>query len=529
MASKIFSTRLRPTLVLATAVGTLACAGGEVLDSGSNEEGTGDTGDTAGSETDGSESEESVGETTEESSTDDGECSSAGCACDGSEGSCDAGLECIGGVCGTASCNADGVVDPGEECDDGNDFEGDGCDNDCTWTEVLDVQTGRAHTCALIESGRVRCWGLNNAGQLGYKNTENIGDNEVPAEPADVPLGGEEAMSISVGGSHTCVNLASGSLRCWGEGGSGQLGLGNNNDVGDDEFPFDVSTVNITEEILGIAAGGSHTCVLIGNGEVRCWGLATSGQLGYGNNTSLVVPLGVDVQLGTLSVLLRAGEDHNCALLDDGKLRCWGRNNKGQLGYGNTENIGDTETPNSQLPVPLTPQGVPSGTALIDLDLGYSHTCVLYETGDVVCWGDNFYGQLGQGNTDTIGDDETLNTLFPIDLGGEAVSLRLGKQHSCAMLEGDEIKCWGRNIYGQLGRGDIQHIGDDEVPADIGTIELGGAATAFDAGDYHTCAVVDGHEVYCWGFNDYGQLGYADTQLRGDDEVPSAAGPVQLF
>ena len=535
MAFTTLDNWLRPTIVAGMLACVSACAGGEVLDAGDdNADGTmGDTvaaTDTATDDTATDDTTSTTGTTTDDTTTDTGACTSAGCACDGSEGSCDDGLQCIGGICGTPSCNNDGVVGSGEQCDDGNNFEGDGCDNDCTWTEVLDVQAGRAHTCALIEKGRVRCWGLNDSGQLGYKNTENIGDNEDPAFPGDVPLGGgEKALSLSVGGSHSCVYLMSESVRCWGEGGSGQLGLGNTNDVGDDEFPFDVATVNINSDVLQVLAGGSHSCALVGAGTVRCWGLNSSGQLGYGNTTNLTVPLTVDLNLGGPATQLRAGEDHNCVLLEDGKVRCWGRNNKGQLGYGNTDNIGDTETPGSVVPVPLNPQGIPDGTLVTDIGLGHSHSCVLYETGDVLCWGDNFYGQLGQGNTTTIGDNETLATLYPINLGAKATSLSLGKQHTCAMLEGGQVKCWGRNLYGQLGRGDIQHVGDDEEPADITSIQLGGTATALSAGDYHTCAVLENHSVVCWGFNDYGQLGYGDTQLRGDDELPSEIGAVPLF
>lgn len=549
MASKTFDIHavLPPTrgpwgsAVLATVLaGAFACASGETIDGDeanaddtvgdtvggtevgteSTEDGTADTETTAG--------DEATTSTEDSGTTDEGECTSLGCACDGSEESCDEGLTCIDGTCQTQGCNNNGVVEDGEQCDDGNDFEGDGCNNDCTWTQVLDVGAGRSHTCALIEGGRVRCWGLNNNGQLGYKNTENFGDNEPPSDPADVPLG-EDAVAISVGGSHACATLDNGTVRCWGQGDSGQLGLGNTNNVGDDEFPFDVITVNnLDDGVLGMAAGGSHSCALVGAGAVRCWGLNASGQLGYGNTTNLTVVLNVDLTLGALATLLVAGEDHNCALLDDGKVRCWGRNNRGQLGYGNTDNIGDDESPGSVVPVPITPQGIPDGTAITDIALGHSHSCVLYETGDLLCWGDNFYGQLGQGDTETIGDTETLATLFPVDVGDDVDDIALGKQHTCAMMSG-EIKCWGRNLYGQLGRGNIQHVGDDEVPADISPIVLGGTATALTAGDYHTCAIVDGHEVVCWGFNDYGQLGYGDTELRGDDELPAESGGIPLL
>ncbi len=498
-----------------------ACAEGQVNDNDDSSFETGD-GDPTGDPTGDGDGD----------STGDGDgappCTSIGCECDGSAASCDAGLTCSGGVCNSASCGNGITEAPAEECDDDNDFEGDGCDNDCSFTSVSAVAAGASHTCALIEGGRVRCWGLNNVGQLGYGNTDNIGDDEPASQSGDVVLG-EKALRLSVGTHHSCAYLTDETVRCWGYNNAGQLGQGNNENIGDDEFPFAVNTLSINANILDIAAGGSHTCALVGAGDIRCWGEASSGQLGYGNLTSLLAPLTVPLDLGTLATAIRAGVDHNCALLDDGKVRCWGRNDHGQLGYGNTNNIGDNEVPGSIVPVPILPQGIPDGTAVTDIVLGNNHSCALYETGDVLCWGDNFYGQLGQGDTTPVGDNETLATLFPIDLGADATALALGKHHTCALLDGGEVKCWGRNLYGQLGRGDIAHIGDDEHPADVGPIKLGGVASSITAGDYHTCAVVDEHEVVCWGFNDYGQLGYGDTELRGDDELPEELGGINLL
>src|SRR5690606_22902860 len=160
-------------------------------------------------------------------------CTSIGCDCDGSPQSCDLGLACVDGVCSSATCGNGITEAPAEECDDGNDFEGDGCDNDCSYTAVLAVEAGAAHTCALIEGGRVRCGGLNNAGQLGYGNTDNIGDNEPASEPGDVVLG-EKAQRISSRAHHTCAYLVDGSARCWGYNGSGQLGQANLEHIGDD-------------------------------------------------------------------------------------------------------------------------------------------------------------------------------------------------------------------------------------------------------------------------------------------------------
>lgn len=503
---------------------SLGCAGGQV-----NDDEMGDSeGSTIGTDSTATESDSTSTMAESESESDAPACTSVGCECDGSPGSCDPGLGCVDGMCAPASCGNGIAEQPAEQCDDANEFEGDGCDNDCTYTTLLDVEAGRQHTCALIEGGRVRCWGNNGAGQLGYGNTNNVGDNEPASAPGDVVLG-ENVVSIDVGGAHACALLESGDLRCWGNNAGAQLGYGNTNHIGDDEFPFSVNPVAFNVELTAVQLGGRHSCALVGAGNVRCWGTNDYGQLGYGNTTQLAAPITIDVNLGALALIMAAGEDHNCAVLDDGALRCWGRNDRGQLGYGNTTTIGDTETPGSVVPVPLLPQGIPADTPLSAVAVGHSHTCVLFEGGQALCWGDNFYGQLGQGNTTTIGDDETLATLFPIDLGGDATQLVTGRQHTCALLENGDVKCWGRNLYGQLGLGDIAHVGDDEVPANVESIDLGGPAETITAGDYHTCALLDQHEILCWGFNDYGQLGYGDTLLRGDDETPRDAGPVPVL
>jgi cysteine-rich repeat protein len=502
-----------------------SCAGGKV----GAEMGGSDESDTMVTGSDESEGDgDGDPSDTADTSSDSSACTEVGCECDGGPDSCNAGLACVDGSCQSPTCGNEIVEQPAEECDDGNEFEGDGCDNDCSLTALLDVDAGRHHTCALLEGGRVRCWGNNSGGQLGYGNVDNIGDNELASAPGDVVLG-EAVLGIDVGGGHACAQLESGNVRCWGNGTNAQLGYGNVNSIGDDEFPFSVNPISINAEVIDIVGGGRHTCVRVGAGNVRCWGTNDYGQLGYGNTTQLSAPLTIDLNLGALALFLRAGEDHNCAVLDDGALRCWGRNDYGQLGYGNTTAIGDTETPGSVVPVPLLPQGIPNGTAVVEAAIGHSHTCVIFETGSALCWGDNFYGQLGQGTTNTVGDNETLATLFPIDIGADVTQIVAGRHHTCALLDDGGVKCWGRNLYGQLGYGNIAHVGDDEVPADLPTIDLGGPAQTITAGDYHTCALLDEREILCWGLNDYGQLGYGDTLLRGDDESPVDAGPVPVL
>lgn len=522
---------LCPALCVALSSLAFACAGGQVDDTFGTGGETMSTSSTTGDGDGDGDGDTATGDGDGDTSPGDGDgeaCTTAGCSCDGSQASCDEGLSCIDGTCQSPSCTINGIVDPGEQCDDNNEFEGDGCDTDCSFTLVRSVSAGANHTCAVLEGDRLRCWGLNDVGQLGYGNVDNIGDNEPAWTPGDVVLGGGVEY-VNAGGNHSCAFLVDGSVRCWGSGGSGQLGQGNLDNIGDNDFPFSINPISLNSEVLSIQAGANHTCVHVASQGVRCWGVNNVGQLGYGNTNNLSIPLTIDLPLDGVVTDLAVGRNHNCALFDDNRVRCWGYNNRGQLGYGNTESIGDTETPGSVVPVPILPQGIPSDTPIVDLALGNEHSCVLYETGDVLCWGDNFYGQLGQGTTTTVGDNETLATLFPINLGADAVKLALGKFHTCALLSDDSVKCWGRNLYGQLGRGDIAHIGDDEPPADIDSIELGGTVTSLAAGDHHTCAVVDDHEVVCWGFNDYGQLGYGDTVVRGDDESPAEAGGVDLL
>jgi alpha-tubulin suppressor-like RCC1 family protein len=142
------------------------------------------------------------------------------------------------------------------------------------------------HTCALLQSGGVRCWGLGTFGRLGYANTENVGDFETPAEVGDVNLGAGRVVGLSVEG-HTCVVIEGGRVRCWGPGTSGALGYGNTLPIGDDEDPARAGDVDVGAPVLQVATGFSHTCALLTNGAVRCWGRSRDGELGRGSTQNL--------------------------------------------------------------------------------------------------------------------------------------------------------------------------------------------------------------------------------------------------
>jgi cysteine-rich repeat protein len=213
---------------------------------------------------------------------------------------------------------------------------------------------------------------------------------------------------------------------------------------------------------------------------------------------------------------LDAGNWHTCALLESGAVRCWGRNRYGQLGYGHTSPIGDSEAPSSA-------GDVSAGERVVQLAAGAYHTCALLESGTVRCWGDNEYGRLGYGHSSPIGDNEAPSSVNPVDVGGRVVQLAAGDSHTCALLEGGAVRCWGPNWNGELGYGHMRAIGDDESPSSAGDVNVGGRVVQLAAGSYHTCAVLEGGGVRCWGYNENGQLGYGHMRAIGDDESPSSA------
>ncbi len=170
-----------------------------------------------------------------------------------------------------------------------------------------------------------------------------------------VDVGGP-VKQLSTGHYHTCALLETGKVRCWGYGYHGQLGYGNSLTIGDNETPASVGDVNVGDTVLQVVAsktdddrwGAAHTCALLSTGGVKCWGYNGNGQLGYGNTTGLSQPSASTVDLGGASAYtLSVGSIHTCALLNTGKARCWGYNGNGQLGYSHTTQIGDNELPSA--------------------------------------------------------------------------------------------------------------------------------------------------------------------------------------
>ena len=381
----------------------------------------------------------------------------------------------------------------------------------------------------------MRCWGSNSTGQIGLGEFANLADDEPITTAVDLPL--PPVVDIAAGAAHTCAVLDSGDLRCWGFNTSGQLGLGNTAallSLGDDEAIDTGGPTDLSGTVAQAGLGIVQTCARVA-GELRCWGGGTYGQLGLMSLATIgddEVPLSVDpVMLGAEPLDLAIGGAHGCALVTGGQLRCWGRADSGQLGYANPDNIGDDEHPVSAGIVNVIPADLPPDTEIVDIGAGSEYTCALLSTGQVLCWGSAEFGETGQGNVNNWGDQpgEFPAALTPIELGGVVTQIGVGFQHSCVLLEEGDVRCWGSSSAGQVGYANEESVGDDESPADRGPVQLGAPAIGVWAGGAHSCALLDNHEIICWGSNEFGQLGYGHTIGIGDDEVPEVAGSYSLF
>ncbi len=348
------------------------------------------------------------------------------------------------------------------------------------------VDAGANHTCALLESGGAVCWGDNADRQVG--TGESVVYYNTPQAVRDLDAG---VAAVTAGGYHSCALLESGRLTCWGKNGWGQLGDGTTNAAA---RPKDAD-----DRALGpsrISAGGQHTCAVYGNGCALCWGLNDYGQLGDGREVTVVFPM--DVTGGIESAIVTSS-NHTCALSDAGGVQCWGGNYAGQLGTGTRAHSA----------APGDVSGLDSGVT--DVSAGSGDTCVVMAEGSTWCWGDNIFGQLGDGTM--------MSSITPVrveDLPSAATAVSIGVYHACAILDSGGLMCWGNNTYGQLG---IDDPSSSSVPSPRDVYGLSAGVAAVAAGESHTCALLNGGDVMCWGKNSSGQLGDGTTERRSTPVV----------
>ncbi len=219
------------------------------------------------------------------------------------------------------------------------------------------------------------------------------------------------------------------------------------------------------------------------------------------------------------------GSQMSCVVLSSGAVNCWGSNGFGELGRGNFNDIGDNETPSAAGALDLG-----AGVKAVEIGVGSLHSCVLLDDATVKCFGDGAFGRLGYGNTNSIGDNETPSAVGTVDVGGTVSSVTVGLGHTCALLTTGRVRCWGQGVVGALGTGSTANIGDNEAPSAGQLVDFGSGmtATAIAAGGYHTCAVLSNRTVKCWGDGTQGQLGYGNTDVIGDDETLANIGPVSV-
>ena len=289
---------------------------------------------------------------------------------------------------------------------------------------VTAIATGLRHTCAVTDAGGVECWGRNNWGQLG---DESLNDRLSPVAVRHLP---HKAAAIAAGSFHTCALSTEGGVMCWGDNDMNQLGGATADSYSD--VPLDVPS--LTQNVVAITAGAFQTCALTSDGGVKCWGET--------NSTPVDVP---GLTRGVIAV--SSGFFHSCAITASGGVLCWGDNSSSQLGDGS----------NTDSSTPVQVSGLPSGISAISA--GALHTCALSSSGGVMCWGDNSSGQLGNG---TMTDSAMPVAVTGLSNGVTAVAS--GSLHSCALEKTGDVKCWGKNISGQLGN---SSRADSMLPVDV--------------------------------------------------------------
>lgn len=363
---------------------------------------------------------------------------------------------------------------------------------------VMSISVGGGHTCAVTVAHDAYCWGYNGYGQLGDGTTTNR-STPVKVQAGAGLLSGTVA-TVSASYEHTCATTTTGDAFCWGSNNFGQLGDGTTTNS---HTAVQVSAGGglAPGTVASITTGFWHTCVATVAGDAYCWGRNAYGELGNGTTSNSPTPVKVSAGAGLApgtTAAVDAGGMHTCAATSTGEALCWGHNSSGELGNGSTIN--------STTPVKVSSStGLTSGT-VATISGGTSHTCATTNAANAYCWGWNAYGQLGNGSL------STSTTPVPVAGGGLSAgtiaTISAGRYHTCATASSG-VYCWGQNSFGQLGNGSTTN---SSTPVNVSnsTGSTPGATTVISAFERHSCSTTGG-EAYCWGYNGDGRLGDGST------------------
>ena len=359
------------------------------------------------------------------------------------------------------------------------------------------IAAGEYHTCAIAYEGEAYCWGENDNGALGDGTND-----DTDADGPQVVIGGHEWASISAGHDVSCGITTSGDAYCWGENGNGELGDGTTDDS-DESGP---QLVIGGHEWTMVSVGEYHVCGVTTSGAAYCWGYNDDGQLGdstYGDT----LEDGPSLVAGSINwASISAGVWHTCGLSTSGVAYCWGADSAyegaGQLGNGSEG--GSSNVPNA----------VVGGLNFTAIDAGDFHTCGVTVSGDGYCWGEGTSGQVGNGES----DDENQT---PMLVAGELEWSYIdpGDDHTCGVTTSGAAYCWGNNGDGELGDGDPDNDSANTPQEVIGGYAFNQVITNGFEGGNHSCGIAMNYIAYCWGNNEYGQLGDGTT-LDSDDQGP---------